>query len=73
MLLNIIAIQSWLNSFGVDPAVHDVMEDLKDGTILFQVIEKIQPGIVDWKKVDKTPDNTFRKVENCEYAISLVR
>jgi len=37
-----------------------------------QILDKIQPGIVDWSKVNtKKPLNKFKQVENCNYAITL--
>jgi len=64
--------RNWMNSLGVDPFVNNLYEDLRDGIILLQILDKIQPGIVDWGKVNtKKPLNKFKQVENCNYAIVL--
>jgi len=66
------AFRNWMNSLGVDPFVNNLYEDLRDGLILLQILDKIQPGIVDWSKVNtKKPLNKFKQVENCNYAITL--
>jgi plastin-1 len=66
------AFRNWMNSLGVDPFVNNLYEDLRDGIILLQTLDKISPGIVDWSKVNtKKPLNKFKQVENCNYAIVL--
>jgi plastin-1 len=66
------AFRNWMNSLGVDPFVNNLYEDLRDGLILLQILDKIEPGIVDWNKVNKTkPLNKFKQVENCNYAVVL--
>jgi len=66
------AFRNWMNSMGVDPFVNHLYEDLRDGLILLQMFDKIQPGIVNWSQVNtKKPLNKFKQCENCNYAISL--
>jgi len=66
------AFRNWINSLGVDPYVNNLYEDLRDGIILLQILDKIQPGIVDWKRVNTVkPLNKFKQVENCNYAVVL--
>ncbi len=40
-----------------------------------QLFDKVQPGIVDWKKVNRPPykamGGNMKKLENCNYAIEL--
>ncbi|RKO93143.1 calponin homology domain-containing protein [Blyttiomyces helicus] len=47
----------WLNSIGVQPPVNDLFTDLKDSIIPLQALDKLQPGIVDWKVIK--PAQTF--------------
>ncbi|KAJ3322052.1 hypothetical protein HDV06_003653 [Boothiomyces sp. JEL0866] len=63
----------WLNSLGVDPFVNNLFDDLTDGLILLQAIDKVKPEFVDWKKVNKPAPITskFKKVENCNYVTVL--
>lgn len=66
------AFRNWMNSLGVDPYVNNLYEDLRNGIVLLQLLDQIQPGIVDWNKVNtKHPLNKFKEVENCNYAIAL--
>ncbi|KAA1473084.1 hypothetical protein DENSPDRAFT_839506 [Dentipellis sp. KUC8613] len=43
----------WLNSLGVEPAVFNLFENLKDGLIILQAFDKILPGSVVWRRVSK--------------------
>jgi len=62
----------WINSLGIEPFVNNLFEDLRDGIIILKVMDVVQPGIVDWSKVNtKEPLNKFKKVENCNYAVVL--
>lgn len=68
------AFRNWINSLGVDPYVNHLYEDLRDGIILLQILDKTEPGIVDWSKVNnKHPLNKFKRLENCNYALELGR
>lgn len=66
----------WLNSLDVDPAVNSLFDDLRDGTILLQAYDKVIPGSVNWRHVNKRPASgsemlRFKAVENTNYAIEL--
>ncbi|GEM12510.1 Ca2+-binding actin-bundling protein [Rhodotorula toruloides] len=65
----------WLNSLDVDPGVHNLFEDLKDGLVLLQAFDKIIPGSVIWRRVAKTPQplSRFKAVENTNYALELAK
>jgi plastin-1 len=67
------AFRFWIQSLGLD--CNNLFEDVKDGQMLLKVIEKIQPNIVDWKKVTTDPKrlNKFSKVGNCNYLIDLCK
>ena len=43
----------WLNSLGVDPAVYNLFQNLKDGLVILQAFDKILPGSVVWRRVNK--------------------
>ena len=47
----------WLNSLDVQPSVVSFFDDLKDGTILLQAYDKVIPGSVNWRHVNKPPAN----------------
>jgi plastin-1 len=66
----------WLNSLDVQPQVNSLFDDLRDGTILMQAYDKVIPGSVNWRHVNKLPAHggeisRFKAVENTNYAIEL--
>jgi len=68
------AFRMWINSLNIDGVyVNNLYEDCQDGLVLLKVMDKIKPGMVDWKGVEKTPNNKFKKVSNCNYVIVLGR
>jgi len=66
------AFRMWINSLGIPGLyINSLYEDVKDGIGLLKVIDKVQPGLVDWKKVEMNPSNKFKKVSNNNYAVVL--
>ncbi|ODQ77236.1 hypothetical protein BABINDRAFT_10381 [Babjeviella inositovora NRRL Y-12698] len=65
----------WLNSLDVDPAIVSLFEDLKNGTVLLQAFEKVMPGCVNAKRVNKVPASgelsRFKALENNNYAVEV--
>jgi plastin-1 len=65
----------WLNSLDVDPSVQSFFEDLKDGRVLLQAFDKVIPGSVNWKHVNKVPPSgemsRFKMVENTNYCVDV--
>ena len=60
----------WINSLGIDGVnVNNLYEDIKDGLIMLKIFDRIHPGCVDWKKVEKDPKHRVKKVHNCNYAV----
>jgi len=65
------AFRMWINTLGVeDLYVDNLFQDCKDGLFLLKVLDKIEPGIVDWRKVEK-PKNRFKRIANCNYVVEL--
>ena len=67
------AFRMWINSLGVeDVHMNNLFEDSTDGLQLLKVLDFIHGGgLVDWKQVEKTPNNKFKKVSNCNYVVVL--
>lgn len=66
----------WLNSLDVQPTVNSLFDDLRDGTVLMQAYDKVIPGSVNFRHVNKPPAlggemSRFKAVENTNYAIEL--
>ncbi|XP_020085629.1 fimbrin-2-like [Ananas comosus] len=66
------AFRLWLNSLGISTYINNVFEDLRNGWILLEAIDKVAPGIVNWKIANKPPIKMpFRKVENCNQVVKI--
>ncbi|EGW30618.1 uncharacterized protein SPAPADRAFT_63448 [Spathaspora passalidarum NRRL Y-27907] len=65
----------WLNSLDVEPPVISLFEDLKDGLVLLQAYDKVLPGSVSFKHVNKKPANgevsRFKALENTNYSVEI--
>ncbi|KAL3358828.1 hypothetical protein AABB24_015760 [Solanum stoloniferum] len=62
----------WINSLGNSSYIHNVFEDLRDGWMLLETLDKVSPGIVNWKIATKPPIKMpFRKVENCNQVVKI--
>ncbi|XP_042500178.1 fimbrin-5-like [Macadamia integrifolia] len=62
----------WINSLGIDTYVNNVFEDVRNGWVLLEVLDKVSPGSVNWKQSTKPPIKMpFRKVENCNQVIGI--
>jgi plastin-1 len=66
----------WLNSLDVQPTVVSFFDDLRNGTVLLQAYDKVIPGSVNWRHVNKSPPSggemmRFKAVENTNYAVEL--
>ena len=65
------AFRMWINSLGLtqedgEPIhINNLYEESKDGLVLLRTLDKIKPGVVNWKIVDKKPNNPFKKMANC--------
>jgi len=62
----------WINSLGIDPYVNNLFEDLKNGLVLLKIEDKLNPGVVDWKKVNqRDPLPRIKCVENTNQAVTI--
>ncbi|KAF7826974.1 fimbrin-5-like [Senna tora] len=62
----------WINSLGTATYVNNVFEDVRNGWVLLEVLDKVSPGSVNWKQATKPPIKMpFRKVENCNQVIKI--
>jgi len=70
--------RNWMNSLGVQPRVNYLYSDLYNGLVIFQLMDFIKPGIVDWKRVkteEKQSKMAAKRLQevlgNCNYAVEL--
>ncbi|KAJ0234420.1 Fimbrin-5 [Hirschfeldia incana] len=62
----------WINSLGTATYVNNVFEDLRNGWVLLEVLDKVSPGSVNWKHANKPPIKMpFKKVENCNEVVKI--
>lgn len=68
------AFRFWINSLGIDDVyINDLYEEVKDGLVLLKVMDKLDTSVVDWKKVDKNPNNKFKQGINCGQVIEACK
>ncbi|KAH7576521.1 hypothetical protein JRO89_XS01G0098200 [Xanthoceras sorbifolium] len=66
------AFRFWINSLGNSIYINNVFEDLRNGWVLLETLDKVSPGIVNWKIANKPPIKLpFRKVENCNQVVKI--
>lgn len=66
------AFRLWINSLGISTYINNVFEDLRNGWVLLEAIDKVAPGVVCWKVASKPPIKMpFRKVENCNQVVKI--
>ncbi|TYI00868.1 hypothetical protein ES332_A11G162400v1 [Gossypium tomentosum] len=62
----------WINSLGNSTYIDNVFEDLRNGWILLETLDKVSPGIVNWKIANRPPIKLpFKKVENCNQVVKI--
>jgi plastin-3 len=64
-----------MNSLGVTPYVNHLYYNLSDGLVIFQLYDKIRPGIVDWAKVVKNFNKMkvmLEKIGTCRILLAVV-
>jgi hypothetical protein len=66
------AFRMWINSCGI-PGVflNNLFLDCRDGLALLKVEDYIEKGVVNWRKVEMKPNNKFKCVGNCGYAVNI--
>ncbi|CAN1302022.1 FIM2 [Linum perenne] len=66
------AFRLWMNSLGNSNYIDNVFEDLRNGWLLLETLDKVSPGIVNWRIANKPPIKLpFRKVENCNQVVKI--
>lgn len=62
----------WVNSLNIDGVyVNNLYEEIKDGIVLLKVLDRIQPAVVNWKKVEMKPSMRIKKTINSNYAVEI--
>jgi plastin-1 len=70
-----VVLRRWLNLLGLPGVyVRGLYDgDLADGLVILKAMDKVEPGIVFWKRVNmQTPIKIkFKRMENCNYVVTL--
>ncbi|GLT46264.1 hypothetical protein SLA2020_200340 [Shorea laevis] len=62
----------WINSLETATYVNNLFEDVRNGWVLLELLDKISPGSVAWKQANKPPIMMpFKKVENCNQVVNI--
>ena len=65
--------KNWLNSMSQSHC-HSIVDDLQDGIMLLETLDKMKGGVVDFKRVNKPPFKMpFKKMENTAYVIQCAK
>eukprot|EP01084_Bolivina_argentea_P181239 313040_1 len=64
----------WLNSqLPPHMKIGNLYRDLSDGIILAHILERSNPGSINWKKMRKQIRHKFDKVANCNYVYDVMK
>lgn len=66
----------WINSLAIDNGelyINNLFADVQNGYAILKVMDRIQPGVVRWKRVNINPKNRYKKVENGNYVIDIAK
>merc|ERR1711924_249999 len=64
----------WMNNMEIPELfVDNLYEDVQSGWVMLQVVDKIFPGSVDFKRANKAPGTIFKRLENCGIAVETGR
>ncbi|KAL6135159.1 hypothetical protein ACLB2K_067387 [Fragaria x ananassa] len=62
----------WINSLGTATYVNNLFEDVRNGWVLLELLDKIVSGLINWKTASKPPIKMpFKKLENCNQVIAI--
>lgn len=65
----------WMNSLGIEGLhINNLYEEAKDGLLMLKVIDRVQPGVVNWAKIEKNPGkNQMKRQINCSAVIDCAK
>ena len=65
------AFRMWMQSLGLNLTISNLYEDCRTGIPVLKIEDRLQPGIVNWARVNMAPKSIYERVENCNYAVEL--
>ena len=68
------AFRMWINSLSIENLfINNLYEDVKDGLVILKVIDKIEPGTINWKRVEQKTAHRLKKLANCSLVVEYGR
>jgi plastin-1 len=68
------AFRMWINSLNIEGLfINNLYADVNDGLALLKVIDKVEPGTVNWKRVEMKPNHRLKKLANAGLVIECGR
>ena len=67
------AFRMWLQSLGLNFTINNLYDDCRSGLVILRTEDHLEPGCVDWSKVNLNPKSIYERVENCNYACDVAK
>jgi len=62
----------WMNSLNMEGVfINNLFDGVSDGVVLLKLLDSLQPGAVNWKRVTLDSASRFKKLENCNNVITI--
>jgi plastin-1 len=62
----------WINSLNIENLyINNLYVEVQDGLTLLKILDKVEPGSVNWKKVEKNPNHRLKKISNCALVVEI--
>jgi len=61
----------WINGLGIPVFVSNLQHDMSDGLVLLHTLDRIERGSINWKEANLSPNNAYKKVENCNLGLKI--
>lgn len=62
----------WMNSLNMEGVyINNLFDGVSDGVVLLKLLDSLQPGSVNWKRVTLDSASRFKKLENCNNVITI--
>lgn len=62
----------WINSLDIDGLyINDLFADLCSGIAILQIMDRMRPGCVNWKRINTKPKNRIHVVDNCNNVVRI--
>eukprot|EP00768_Dysnectes_brevis_P000628 gnl/Dysnectes_brevis/1137_a1269_3286.p1 GENE.gnl/Dysnectes_brevis/1137_a1269_3286~~gnl/Dysnectes_brevis/1137_a1269_3286.p1 ORF type:complete len:529 (-),score=202.58 gnl/Dysnectes_brevis/1137_a1269_3286:102-1688(-) len=68
------AYRNWINNCGIDDVnINSIFEDLRDGLVLAKLLDKLEPGCINWSRMTDPCRMVFHKNLNCDQIVAVAK